>query len=580
MASDTAQSGIKQLRNWCILFFAAWSLVLLGSFTFFVKSEWEIVNKLGLELGRAILHKDITARAWNSRSGGIYVPPSEAIPPNPYLKDHPNRDVTTSSGIDLTLINPAYMTRLLHELGRDLYDSKAHITSLNPINPTNSPDAWERKALRLFEQGEVELQEFVTLDGAPFMRLMLPLRTEGSCLQCHARHGYKIGDIRGGLSTTIAMRDVYANVEDNVLQSSLLHLVVYTLGVFGLILFFIQRSRHLAMKETSRRELRQQKEMLREIVDNASSGIAVYRQDEAGSDFIIEEMNPAALKAVRLEREDTIGRKLTETFPGAKKMGIFDVFQEVYRSGQPKQMDVADYDDNRINLWVENYIFRLSTGEVIAVFNDRTEIKKAEETEQEKRWLYKFLFEDNQSPMLLIDPETSGILGANTTASQFYGYAREEFGNMRLGDISATSSAILMEMLELIEDRETTHFTAIHRKADGSSCDVEIYAGPIPFGGRTMICATIHDISRRLKNEREKEQLITDLTNALAEIKTLRGILPICSHCKKIRNDEGSWDMLESYIHNHTDVQFSHGICPDCVRKHHPEIASKILKDT
>lgn len=73
----------------------------------------------------------------------------------------------------------------------------------------------------------------------------------------------------------------------------------------------------------------------------------------------------------------------------------------------------------------------------------------------------------------------------------------------------------------------------------------------------------------------ERERLITDLQKALAEIKTLHGILPICSYCKKIRDDKGAWKQLEAYISEHTDALFSHGICSECFEKTYPEIARK-----
>ena len=81
-----------------------------------------------------------------------------------------------------------------------------------------------------------------------------------------------------------------------------------------------------------------------------------------------------------------------------------------------------------------------------------------------------------------------------------------------------------------------------------------------------------------LRQKRELERVNQELREALNTIDTLHGILPICSHCKKIRNDEGAWTRLEEYIGMHSDVQFSHGICPECLRKHYPEIAGKDRK--
>ena len=83
------------------------------------------------------------------------------------------------------------------------------------------------------------------------------------------------------------------------------------------------------------------------------------------------------------------------------------------------------------------------------------------------------------------------------------------------------------------------------------------------------------EIEDRIKVQHEKEQLINKLQQALEEIKSLRGILPICMHCKKIRDDKGYWNQIERYIHEHSDAKFSHGICPDCLTTHYPEFSAK-----
>jgi PAS domain S-box-containing protein len=81
---------------------------------------------------------------------------------------------------------------------------------------------------------------------------------------------------------------------------------------------------------------------------------------------------------------------------------------------------------------------------------------------------------------------------------------------------------------------------------------------------RQVIYSVARDITARKAAEAEREQLVVELQAALAEVKTLRAYLPICSYCRKIRNDENYWQNVESYITTHTGTQFSHGICPSC----------------
>ena len=108
---------------------------------------------------------------------------------------------------------------------------------------------------------------------------------------------------------------------------------------------------------------------------------------------------------------------------------------------------------------------------------------------------------------------------------------------------------------------------------DGSSFPVSIISAPLMEEGEVVASITaFRDISERRQIELERGKLIVELQKALAEIKTLQGILPICSYCKKIRDNEGAWTQVESYISTHTDAKFSHGICSECLKKEFPEM--------
>jgi YesN/AraC family two-component response regulator len=91
------------------------------------------------------------------------------------------------------------------------------------------------------------------------------------------------------------------------------------------------------------------------------------------------------------------------------------------------------------------------------------------------------------------------------------------------------------------------------------------------FSGLEKCMATINGEKERQRHQQERDNLIVELQEALATIKTLHGILPICSSCKKIRDDKGAWTQMEAYITEHTDAEFSHGICSECAQKLYPE---------
>lgn len=96
----------------------------------------------------------------------------------------------------------------------------------------------------------------------------------------------------------------------------------------------------------------------------------------------------------------------------------------------------------------------------------------------------------------------------------------------------------------------------------------------IEFHLQDNVCMSLGSltvVTKEMEAEEEREKLVVELQDALANIKTLRGFLPICASCKKIRDDKGYWNQIENYISTHTDVDFSHGICPDCAKKLYPE---------
>ena len=90
--------------------------------------------------------------------------------------------------------------------------------------------------------------------------------------------------------------------------------------------------------------------------------------------------------------------------------------------------------------------------------------------------------------------------------------------------------------------------------------------------------AILVDVTEKVHYEDQQGQLITKLEKALAEVKTLSGLLPICSNCKKIRDGRDYWHQVEEYLHKHSDVVITHGICPDCMKVLYPNVADKVLK--
>ncbi|QWR77235.1 PAS domain S-box protein [Candidatus Magnetomonas plexicatena] len=198
---------------------------------------------LAIEDGRVIFQMVENARLWNARHGGVYVVITDETTPNPYLEVK-DRDVVTTNGMKLTLVNPAYMTRQMSEVLMERNSIMFHITSLKPIRPQNSPDTWESAALRDFEGGITEKSEM--FENSVF-RYMAPLRVKDACLKCHQNQGYKVGDIRGGISVTVPVDVLYSTVKKQKIALSLLHIMVF-LSISAMILLFMSKIRSQWLK--------------------------------------------------------------------------------------------------------------------------------------------------------------------------------------------------------------------------------------------------------------------------------------------------------------------------------------------
>lgn len=198
--------------------------------------------------------------------------------------------------------------------------------------------------------------------------------------------------------------------------------------------------------------------------------------------------------------------------------------------------------------------------------------KNSEATLQESGALFRRLFENHAAVKLIIDPLIGDIIDANAAAAEFYGWSREQLRQMKIQDINTLPSEEVKQEMEKARSHERIHFEFRHRLADGSIRDVDVYSSKIQTKGKDLLHSIIHDITERKQAEASLKELISKLLKAIEEIKTLRGILPICANCKKIRDDRGYWEQVEAYVSKHTEVQFSHSICPDCMKKIYPEL--------
>ena len=264
LAQEIASAPLQRIFRGLVLF---WSVVIASIVAW---DTWE-TYAVTLESARTTtiesFRKDVIYRRWASLHGGIYAPVTPQTPPNPDLVDLPERDIRTPSGKLLTLINPAYMTRQAHELGNKESGTKGHLTSLNPLRAANAPDDWESRALQAFERGEKERASLEKMGDETYFRFMRPLITEQSCMGCHAKQGYQVGSIRGGISAAAPWApyraSMYAQIRSNVIGYAL----IWVLGILGLRLGRARLLEDLAARLRAQDALQASEQRLKLVVD-------------------------------------------------------------------------------------------------------------------------------------------------------------------------------------------------------------------------------------------------------------------------------------------------------------------------
>jgi len=208
-----------------------WSVFLLTVGSFLVFSEYMDAKNIAKEEAVVSVQKDLAYRSWAASHGGVYVPITKRTPPNPYLSHIKNRDVNTTANQQLTLMNPAYILTQMMKDYANLYGTKGHITSKILLNPKNKPDSWERQALDTIEITRKPVMSMTKINNKDYLRYLNPLVIKQPCLKCHAFQGYKLGDIRGGVSVSIPMDRHYKLAYDNSALISLTLLLIWLIGL-------------------------------------------------------------------------------------------------------------------------------------------------------------------------------------------------------------------------------------------------------------------------------------------------------------------------------------------------------------
>jgi PAS domain S-box-containing protein len=313
--------------------------------------------------------------------------------------------------------------------------------------------------------------------------------------------------------------------------------------------------------------VRESQRRYKQLFEASPIPIMIY---DAGSLAILE-VNPATIAHYGYSRDEFLAMNVKDIRPPDDIPGFLahvkaeahteertGTWRHRRKDGSIMQVEInshaVDWEDHRARL---------------VLVHDVTELLNIEEELKVQKAHFERLFESAPEGIALLDGG-GHVHDVNRAFTHMFGFTKEEVTGRNILEmtIPLEGKEVARTALTAVMDGVSVCLEAGRLRRDGQTIDVSIIAVPVDNGrGTSMAYVLYRDITQKKRGDREREDLIRQLQKALTDVKTLGGLLPICAWCKKIRDDQGYYHQIETFIAKHSEVKFTHGICPECREK-------------
>jgi diguanylate cyclase (GGDEF)-like protein/PAS domain S-box-containing protein len=416
----TMQTTSSVSTRYVVLITLFWTLALAASLAWNLSNTQEQVMERAFAEARTNLDKDISFRRWATSHGGVYVPITENQQSVPWLAHVPKRDVMTTDGVALTLLNPASMLRQIMDDYAQHYGIRGRITGLKYLNPANAPDAWETLQLEAFTRGErKEVMEIGQLNGAPHLRYLRAMYMQKGCDKCHAVLGYQAGDMRGATGLNLPLADYYKQINAAKWNLGMTYSGIWLVGLMGIgwagsLSRRREKERDWQAAERARAELR-----YRTLFEQARDGILIV--DPATLLFV--EFNDVAYRQLGYQRDEFLKMRIPDIEIEESPEDTARRIEQIRTRGWDDFETRHRHKDGSMrNVQVIVQMLLIDGRPMLqCTFRDITERKVAEEA----LLLYANMFRHSGEGILVTDRDNH-IIAANPALTQMTGYALNE----------------------------------------------------------------------------------------------------------------------------------------------------------